>query len=268
MFSPLAELIMAFEISLKGKTALVTGGARGIGAEICRRMALAGADIIVNYYHSDIDRNAAHLLVKQLEGMDVNTLRCEADVSSETEVVEMIERIRMQFGKLDIVVNNAGILTSRTFETMSLEEWRRLNSVILDGAFLVTKYALPLMGNGGSFVMITTNCTINGGGGSPAYPAAKSGVEGLARQIVVEYASKGIRANIIQPAVIDTDMFRQRYPTNDEVLAYGKKLPVGRVGTPADIANAAVFLSSDLAGYICGATLQVDGGRTFYSRIK
>lgn len=259
---------MAFEISLKGKTALITGGARGIGAEICRQMAIAGADIIVNYYHSDVDRKAAEMLERELLNSGVSVLRCEADVSKEDEVRRMIDEAIDRFGKIDILVNNAGILVSSRFEEISSETWGKVLDVILNGAFLVSRYIIPHMleNKSGSIIMITTNCTVNGGGGSAAYPASKAGVEGLAKQLVVEYASKGIRTNIIQPAVIDTEMFRQRYRTDEEVGAYGKSLPVGRVGKPVDIANAAVFLASEKASYICGVTMQVDGGRTFYKK--
>lgn len=259
---------MAFEISLSGKYVLVTGGARGIGAEICRKMALAGADIAINYYHSDIDRNAATALATELQQMGRKVLLCECDISKEDEVVAMINDIKTTWGNLDVVVNNAGILMSRTLEEITYKEWRSITGVIMDGAFLVSKYAMPIMRDGGSVIMISSNCAINGGGSSVAYPAAKSGVEGLARQIVIEYAGRGIRANIIQPAVIDTDMFRQRYPTDEDVRNYGKRMPVGRVGTTADIANAAVFLASEEASYICGVTLQVDGGRTYYAKMK
>ena len=259
---------MAFEISLAGKVCLVTGGARGIGAEICRKMAKAGASIVVNYYHSDADRNAAAALSEELCAAGTKVLLCECDISKEDEVIAMMASVKETFGALNIVVNNAGILMTRTFETMTFAEWRAINGVIMDGAFLVSKYALPMMSAGSSFVMISSNVAINGGGGSPAYPAAKAGLEGIARQIVIDHAANGIRANIIQPAVIDTDMFRQRYPTDEDVANYGKRMPVGRVGTPADIANAAVVLASDEASYICGVTLQVDGGRTYYAKMK
>lgn len=259
---------MAFEISLKDKVALVTGGARGIGAEVCRQMAIAGANIIINYYHSDADRNAAAVLESELLGYGVSVLRCEADVSKEVEVKEMIDKAVEKFGRIDILVNNAGILISSKFHELEYDTWNKIIDVILHGAYLVTRYTIPYMieNECGSIIMVTTNCTINGGGGSAAYPAAKSGVEGLAKQLVIEYASKGIRTNIIQPAVIDTEMFRQRYPTDEDVALYGKSLPVGRVGKPVDIANAAVFLASDKSSYICGVTLQVDGGRTFYKK--
>ncbi len=259
---------MSFNISLQGKTALVTGGATGIGAEICRQMANAGANVVINYYHCDADREAARELDGEIRRKGVSSLCIEADVSNEAEVSLMLEKTTEAFGGVDIVVNNAGVLINKSFDELSYTDWRMVNGVILDGAFLVSKHSLPLMKPGGNFIMITTNCTINGGGGSAAYPAAKSGVEGLAKQIVVDYASKGIRANIIQPAVIDTKMFRIRFPSDEEVRRYGERMPVGRVGTPEDIAYAAVFLASDMASYICGVTLQVDGGRTFYSKMK
>ncbi|MGI5877398.1 MAG: SDR family NAD(P)-dependent oxidoreductase [Christensenellales bacterium] len=259
---------MAFEISLVGKVALVTGGARGIGAEVCRQMAAAGAAVCVNYYHSEADRTAAAALEQEIRQNGGDVLLCEADVSSWPEVEVMFSAIEERFGRLDIVINNAGILFSLPFTELDIKSWRRMMAVILDGAYHVCRGAVPVMlrQGSGSIIMITTNCTVNGGGGSAAYPAAKAGVEGLARQLVVEYAGRGIRTNIIRPAVIDTDMFRQRYPTDEDVLAYGRKMPVGRVGKPIDIANAVVFLRSDKASYICGQALQVDGGRTFYYR--
>ena len=257
---------MPYTISLEGKKALVTGGARGIGAEICRQFAIAGADVAINYYHSDADRQAAASLKASIEEFGKSALLCEADVSNETEVNSMIKDITNHFGSIDIVVNNAGILSSSPFDELDNDTWNRILAVILQGSFYVTRAAIPYMlqKGSGSIIMVTTNCTVNGGGGSVAYPAAKAGVEGLARQLTVEYAGRGIRTNIIRPAVIDTDLFRQRYNTDEAVHEYGKKIPVGRVGKPVDIANLAVFLASDKSSYICGAAIPVDGGRTYY----
>ena len=255
-----------YSISLEGKKALITGGARGIGAEICRQFAIAGADVAINYYHSDADRQAAASLKAEIEGYGKSALLCEADVSNETEVNSMIKDTTHHFGSIDIVVNNAGILFSSPFDELDNDTWNRVLAVILQGSFYVTRAAIPYMlkKGSGSIIMVTTNCTVNGGGGSAAYPAAKAGVEGIARQLTVEYASRGIRTNIIRPAVIDTDLFRQRYHTDEEVRQYGKKIPVGRVGKPEDIAHLAVFLASDKSSYICGAAIPVDGGRTYY----
>lgn len=260
---------MAFNITLADKVVLVTGGARGIGAEICRQMAAADATVCINYYPSEVDRAAAKNLYDEIASYyQAQAMLCEADVSDPNAVSAMVDAIDQRFSRLDIVVNNAGILISSPFEALQIDQWQKMMNVILNGAYYICHAAIPLMlrQQSGSIIMITTNCTINGGGGSAAYPAAKAGVEGLAKQLVVEYAAKGIRTNIIQPAVIDTEMFRQRYQTEAEVTAYGQKMPIGRVGKPVDIANAAVFLSSDKASYICGLSMQVDGGRTFYKK--
>lgn len=259
---------LSFEISLKGKTALVTGGARGIGAEICRQMAASGANIVINYYNCESDNKAVLELEPQLCSLGVDVLSYCADVSNEDEVNAMVEAAGRKFGGVDILVNNAGITISAKFHEMSTKTWKTMMGVILDGAFYATRAVLPYMleKGKGSIIMVTTNCTVNGGGGSAAYPAAKSGVEGMTRQLVLEYASKGIRANIVRPSVIDTELFRQRYATDEQVMEYGKSLPVGRVGTPLDVANAVVFLASDKAKYICGESLLVDGGRTYYKK--
>ena len=255
-----------FNISLKGKTALVTGGTRGIGKECNRQLAKAGSNIIINYSHSAIGRIAADKLEEELKSYGVGVIKCKADISKEEEVIEMIQQSMDTFGKIDILVNNAAILVPAKFEDMKYETWKHMIDVILNGAFLVTRYTIPhmLASQGGSIVMISTNATINGGGSNASYPAAKAGMEGMAKQLVKEFSQKGIRTNIIQPAVIDTDMLRERYPTDEEIAAYGKTIPVGRVGKPVDVANAVIFLVSEKSSYICGANLLVDGGRAYY----
>ena len=257
-----------FEISLKGKTALVTGGARGIGAEICRSMAKAGANVVINYYNCKADLDALPKLISQIEAYGVSALAVCADVSKEDEVNEMVKKANDCFGGVDILVNNAGITIVAKLHEMTTAQWKTMTGVILDGAFYATRAVLPYMieKKNGSIIMVTTNCTVNGGGGSPAYPAAKSGVEGIVKQLVNDYANLGIRANIVRLAVIDTELLRQRYPSDEEILEYGKALPVGHVGKPSDIASTAVFLASECAEYICGESILVDGGRTYYKK--
>lgn len=259
---------MAYEISLKGKTALITGSARGIGAEIARQMAIAGANIVINYIDIPADKEALPALEAEIKSYGVDVLSVCADVSDENQVNAMVDAANKKFGGVDILVNNAGITIVSKIEEMTTAQWRKMMGVILDGAFFATRAVLPYMlsKKSGNIIMVTTNCTVNGGGGSVAYPAAKSGVEGIVKQLVNDYAASGIRANIIQPAVIDTDLFRQRYSTDEAVAEYGKKQPIGRVGKPIDIANAVVFLASDKSSYIIGATLPVDGGRTYYKK--
>lgn len=259
-----------WNISLKGRVALVTGGARGIGAATCRQLACAGADIIINYSHSGKGKTAAGKLEKELAELGVGVMLCEADVSKEQEVIAMVDQAIARFGHIDILVNNAGVCPIAKFEEMTYQLWQDSLDVILNGTFLVTRYVIPhmLAAHAGSIIMISSNATLNGGGGGAHYPAAKAGMEGLAKQLVKEYAAYGIRVNVIQPSVIDTDMLRERYPTDEDVKAYGRKVPIGRVGQPVDVANAVVFLASDKAGYICGVSLLVDGGRAYYCTPK
>lgn len=263
---------MAFEIDLTGKTAVVIGGSQGIGAECCRQLAAAGADVVFSYYYSPGDLNGvreeerSRLLEDEIKDTGVQALKFKSDVSKEEEVKSLMDTVIKEFGKIDILVCNAAILMTAKFEEMKYETWRKMMDVILDGAYFCARHAIGSMieRKYGKIVFISTNAVVNGGGGSAAYPAAKAGVEGLAKQLVKEYAGIGISVNIVSPAVIDTDLFRKRYPTDEIVAEYGKSLPVGRVGTPMDIANAVVFLVSDKASYICGHNLRVDGGRTFY----
>ncbi len=254
---------MAWEIDLTGKVAVVVGGSRGIGAECCRQLALAGADVAFSYINSE---EIAEKLEKELSETGINVFKYKSDVSKEQEVKAFMDTVLEKFSKIDILVCNAAILIPAKFEEMKYSTWRRMMDIMLDGAYFSARYAIGSMieKKYGKIIFISTNATINGGGASVAYPAAKAGVEGLAKQLVKEYAGIGISTNIISPAVIDTDMFRERYPTDKEVAEYGKSLPVGRVGKPEDIANAVVFFASDKSSYICGHNLLVDGGRTFY----
>lgn len=254
---------MAFEINFKGKSAVVTGGSRGIGAECCRQLAAAGADVVFSYHSS---KSISAALEKELSAMGVRAFGVKSDVSKEDDVKSLMDFALGTLGKIDILVCNAAILIPAKLEDMDYSTWRRMMGVMLDGSFFCAKYAIGTMleRRYGKIIFISTNATINGGGNTVAYPAAKAGVEGLAKQLVKDYAHMGINVNVISPAVIDTDMFRERYPTDEVVEEYGKSLPVGRVGKPVDIANAVVFLASDKASYICGQNLLVDGGRTYY----
>lgn len=257
---------MSFTISLEGKTALVVGGSRGIGAECCRQLASAGADIIINHSHKERGAKAGKSLEDELLAQGIKVLRIVADISNEFEVKQMVKEALDVFGHIDILVNNAAVMEYTPFEKMSYDEWKRVMSVNLDGPMLVTREVLPgMLDRGyGSIIVISSNAVINGGGGTVHYPASKAGLEGMVTGLAKEYAAKGIRANIIRPAVIDTDLLRERYPTDEDMEKYARNIPVRRVGKPVDIANAVVFLASDKASYICGESINVDGGRTYY----
>ena len=254
---------MAFEISLEGKTCVVIGGTRGIGAACVRQLAAAGADVAFSYSKS---ADSAKKLEAEAEGLGVRIKGYSVDAGDEQKVTDMFAEIDGFFGSVDVLVYCAGILIAAPLAEITSDIWRKTMAVNADGAFYAAKAALPYMleSGGGNMVFVSSNATINAGGNSVAYPASKGALDGLAKQILKEYLSQGINVNIVSPAVIDTDLFRERYPTDEIVAEYGKSLPVGRVGTPDDIANAVVFLASDKASYICGHNLLVDGGRTYY----
>ena len=254
---------MAFEIDLSNKTCIIMGGSRGIGAECCRQLAKAGSNIAFSF-RKEVSK--AETLVEELIQNDVKARHYQLDVGDAKQVQEMMDDVYSEFGSIDVLVYNAAILAASDFEDITYESWRKAFSVNVDGAFFSAKSAIPYMlkNKQGKVIFIGTNATINAGGGTVAYPASKSALEGLAKQLLKEHLSLGINVNIVSPAVIDTDLLRERYPTDEMIDEYGKNLPVGRVGKPVDIANAVVFMASDKSSYICGHNLLVDGGRTYY----
>ena len=254
---------MTFEINLKGKTCVVIGGARGIGAGCVRQLAQASGNVAFGYAKA---HDNARKLEEEAERFGVRVKGYSLDVGDERQVKDLFDDISADFGSIDVLVYCAGTLFAAPLEEITTEIWRKTMAVNVDGAFFSARAALPYMlkEGGGNMIFISSNAPINAGGNSVAYPASKGALEGLAKQILKEYLSKGINVNIVSPAVIDTDLLRERYPTDEMIADYGKNLPVGRVGTPEDIANAVVFLASDKATYICGHNLLVDGGRTYF----
>ena len=254
---------MSFEISLEGKTCVVIGGARGIGAECVRQLAQAGGNVAFGYAKA---HDNARKLEEETGKPGVLVKGYSLDVGDEQQVADMFDKVEALFGSVDVLVYSAGILIAAPLTEITSDIWRKTMAVNVDGAFFSAKAALPIMlkKGGGNMIFISSNAPINAGGNSVAYPASKAAIEGLAKQILKENLAKGVNVNIVSPAVIDTDLLRERYPTDAMIADYGKSLPVGRVGTPGDIANAVVFLASDKASYICGHNLLVDGGRTYY----
>lgn len=262
---------MSWTIDLQGQVSLVTGGATGIGAATCRGYAQAGSNVAVNFYPSDRDRAAAAELIAELEGMGVECIGLECDVTDEQGVPAMIDRVVEKWGRIDNVFSNAGLTipTGLMHET-DYETFQRIYKIALDGTFLVLRAALPHMIEQGSgdIVLMGSGTVLNGGGSSVAYPAGKAALEGLMAEMVNEYAPQGIRVNLIRPMVIDTDFMRQRY-TREGWDAYVSHLPVKRGGTAEDIANLVVFLSDrERSGYIVGQAVNIDGGRIHHVIFK
>jgi 3-oxoacyl-[acyl-carrier protein] reductase len=252
---------MSISIDLSNTTALVTGSSRGIGAEIARLLHRAGARVIVNH-PSDVGtgtRQDALALADELVASRPSSVLVKAcDVSDPVAVQEMMQSIRTEWGTIDIVVNNAGILRDRSIVKMTLEEWRSVLDVNLSGVFHCCKFGLEIMRNGGSIVCVGSLAAKIGFHGQSNYAAAKAGVHALVRVLARECASRSIRVNAVAPGVIDTPMMAQvSEAARNELTRF---IALGRLGRPSDVANAVMFLCSPLASYITGHVLEVDGG--------
>lgn len=256
-----------WQVDLSGKVALVTGGARGIGAACCRALCAAGAAVGINYSGSERGRQAGETLLRELRGQGCRAALLAADVTDADQVACLFTRLEQELGLSELLVHSAGTTSRRTVAELDVEEWRRIVDVNLTGAFVVAREAALAMqrAGGGSMVLVSSQTAITGGGGGAHYAASKAGLEGLMRHLTRELLPQGIRVNAVLPSTIDTELFRERYPDAQEREAVAAQIPAKRLGTPEDIADAAVFLLSPRASYICGQSLIVDGGRT-YSR--
>jgi NAD(P)-dependent dehydrogenase (short-subunit alcohol dehydrogenase family) len=257
-----------------GKIALVTGGASGIGAACAETLAREGAAVIL----SDIDDSGGNALVGQIEAAGGTALYLRHDVTDEDNWRAVVGEIERRFGRLDILVANAGIgIMTTSIVDMSLADWRRQTAVNLDGVFLSVKHCLPLMrsSGGGSIVMTSSIAGLRGSATLAGYCATKGGVRLFAKAIAMECASRGddIRVNSVHPGIIDTPIWGKIRPdltaaAGDrnapiDIEEYGRRgAPLGRVGKPQDIANGVLFLCSDASSYITGTELVIDGGIT------
>lgn len=241
------------------RVALITGAAAGIGAGIALRFAQAGYAVAA----FDIDGAGAARMAEQLRGL-APSIAIDGDVSREEDVRAAAEKTMNEFGSLDVLVNNAGIEVNGSVSDLTAEAWDRQIDVNLRGVFLMSKYAIAKMrGRGGAIVNISSVHAFISYAGCAAYDATKSGLLGLTRAMALDHGVEGIRVNAICPGYIDTplmDRWLDSAPDREEmlrqVLSYH---PLGRMGTPRDIADAALFLASDAAAFISGASLVVDG---------
>ncbi|KWT85889.1 3-oxoacyl-ACP reductase FabG [Candidatus Magnetominusculus xianensis] len=247
-------------IDLTGKTALITGGARGIGRQICLKLAEAGAAVIINYSKSADAAVSLQSEIAQSSAQPADTFK--ADVSKEDEVTAMFSYIRKTHRKLDILVNNAGVIKDNLLIAMEYSDWDKVLDINLRGTFLCSKYAAEQMmaNHSGRIINIASIVAIKCTRGQANYAASKGGVVSFTKACAVELAPKGILVNAILPGMILTDMSaRARKRGGDALLS---AIPLGRYGTPDDVAGLAVFLASDLSGYITGQAIPVDGGMT------
>jgi 3-oxoacyl-[acyl-carrier protein] reductase len=250
---------MSIALDFSGKVALITGASQGIGAEMARRFHAAGANVILNHPDLGTTRADAEQLTATLNATRPNSADVvAADVSAATAVQRMMQDAQASWGGIDFLINNAGILRDRTLAKMSVEDWQAVVEVNLTGVFLCCKFGLEIMRDGGAIVGLGSISAFHGSFGQANYVAAKAGVQALMRVVSREAARRGIRANAIAPGVVDTAMVA----TIPEMVRMEmlKNIPLGRLGTPSEVANVALFLCSPLASYVTGQTLEVNGG--------
>jgi len=245
---------------LAGRVALITGSSRGIGRAIALAFAAEGCSVVVNYRRS---REEAEAVAREIEvGGPGRCMVFRADVSREEEAAALVEAAAARFGRLDILVNNAAIAGRREFLDITPADWQDMIASDLTSVFLCSRAALPhmLRAGWGRIINIASTSGMTGGTSGAHYAAAKGGVISLTRSMGREFASRGVTVNAIVPSKIETGMLDASFEDSAQKEAARKKMPVGRFGTPGEIAALAVFLASEPAGYITGETIVASGG--------
>ncbi len=251
---------------LKDKVAIVTGASSGIGRSIALRFAEEGAKVTVADIQEEPREGGkpTHEKIKEEGG---EAMFMEADVSSKNSVQDIFYRTAEKYGRIDVVVNNAGIFIQDKIENLEEEEWDRIMDIDLKGVYFCTKEAIEHMtteGIEGSIINISSIAGLVGYNGATAYCAAKGGVSNLTKEVALDYGSEGINVNAICPGVIKTKM-TEEFREDDQVRSFMEQnTPYKRLGKPEDIANAAVFLASDESNFVHGQNLVVDGGWTIH----
>lgn len=242
-------------------TALVTGGSKGIGRATAIRLASAGFTVCINYLEDEEGAEAAKQSIEKSGG---NAMIFRADVSDEKSVAALFSGILKEWGRLDVLVNNAGIYERANFESIDFGAWRRTLSYNLDSAFLCTSQAVPVMKRQqhGRIINISSQLAFKGSTHGAHYSSSKAGMIGLTRSLAIELGKYGITVNMIAPGSIRTRILDNYSESQLEEMA--ARIPMRRIGEPEDIAAAVVFLASDEASYITGATINVSGGLFLY----
>lgn len=243
-------------MEFKGQAALITGGARGIGKAIAEGLARAGADLAI----ADVSLENAEATAKELASLGVRTRAIRLDVSKSDEVTRAFEEVVKEFGRLDILINNAGITRDGLILRMKEDDWDAVININLKSVFLCSKEAVKVMVKQkyGRIVNIASVVAFMGNPGQANYSASKAGIVGLTKTTAREYASRGLTVNAVAPGFISTAMTDALSENVKQEMF--KNIPAGKFGSVEDVANAVVFLASPASGYITGQVVHVNGG--------
>jgi L-rhamnose 1-dehydrogenase len=255
-----AHVRMGQSMLLKDKIVLITGASRGIGRATAIEAARQGANVVINSYR---DHDQAMSAIAEIKAIGRSAVHLDADVALPESAALLVETALRAFGRIDVFVSNAGICPFHAFLDMPVETLRRTMEVNLHGAYFMTQAAANQMvrqGEGGSIVAISSISALVGGAMQTHYTPTKAGVHSLMQSCAVALGRHGIRCNSVLPGTVATDINKADLADPDKRKYMEGRIPLGRLGRPDDIANAVVFLASDMASYVSGAALLVDGG--------
>ena len=242
---------------LKGKTAIITGASRGIGKGIAKKFALNGANVAFTFSKSV---ELAEEFEKELNDLDVKAIGYQSDAANYEDSLNLVEKISNDFDSIDILVNNAGITRDNLLMRMQEEDFNQVIKVNLNSVFNMTKAVQKTMlkQRSGSIINMSSVVGIKGNAGQSNYSASKAGIIGFSKSIALELGSRNIRCNVIAPGFIETEMTEK---LDEKIIEnWRNSIPLKRGGTPEDVANACVWLGSDMSSYITGQVLNIDGG--------
>ena len=253
-------------IDLTGKVALVLGGSRGIGASITQCLCNAGATTIFTHTGKDKYKQRVKDFVESIENSGGAVRNQVVDACDSKQTTEMVDGIVDEHGRIDILVPNVGQNMARPAEQITDDHWQHFMDINLTSAFYGVRAVLPYMTKAGfgRIVLIGSSAVCDGGGGAIDYAAAKAGLEGMMAYLVRAYGRKGISTNLIHPCLIETELLRERYSSEEAMVKFAAQTLVGRVGKPEDIAALVAYLASEWGDYICGQSILLDGGRVMF----
>ena len=242
---------------LKGKTAIITGASRGIGKGIAKEFALNGANVAFTFSKSV---ELAKEFEKELISLGVKAVAYQSDAANYNDSIELVEKIVKDFDSIDILVNNAGITRDNLLMRMQEEDFNQVIKVNLNSVFNMTKAIQKIMlkQRSGSIINMSSVVGVKGNAGQSNYAASKAGIIGFSKSIALELGSRNIRCNVIAPGFIETEMTKK---LDEKIIEnWRNSIPLKRGGTPVDVANACVWLASDMSSYVTGQVLNIDGG--------